>query len=68
MEYLQFKSEYIETLKAFLSCKPSDNYPGLIYGKKSSELSRKLADMEESNPDWVEKIEDMLADNYLLQN
>ena len=62
MDYFEFKARYIETLKKFLNCKPSDNYNGLICGEESSALSETLADMEELHPIWVERIEDVLAE------
>ena len=67
MDYLEFKARYIETLKKFLNCKPQDNYAGLIYGKESKALSETLADREELHPIWVERIEDRLAEDHLLQ-
>ena len=67
MNYFEFKAQYIETLEKFLNCTPSDNYDGLIYGKESKELAETLADMEELHPEWVERIEDLLAENHLLQ-
>jgi hypothetical protein len=67
MNYLEFRSEYINTLQTFLAVPVSDNYPGLIFGAESKVLSDKLADMEEQHPDWVERIEDRLADTFQLQ-
>ena len=67
MDYFEFKARYIETLKKFLNCKPSDNYNGLICGEESSALAEILADMEELHPIWVERIEDRLAADHLLQ-
>ena len=69
MNYFEFKNEYINTLREFLAIdKAEDNYPKMIFGPSSNDLANKLAELEESCPDWVEKIEDMLADNHLLQN
>jgi len=67
VEYLKFKTEYLDTLRAFLNCSPADNYPNMIFGAESSALSSKLADMEEEHPDWVERIEDSLAAKFELQ-
>ena len=69
MEYFKFKNEYLNTLREFLATeKAEDNYPKMILSPSSNDLANKLADLEEYRPDWVEKIEDMLADNHLLQN
>ena len=63
MEYLEFKKQYIETLEKFLTCKPHENYPDLIYGEKSKALADILVDMEEEHPEWVEKIDDLLLND-----
>tara|TARA_B110000285_G_C14771541_1_gene444220 strand:- start:391 stop:600 length:210 start_codon:yes stop_codon:yes gene_type:complete len=69
MRYFEFKNEYINTLREFLALdKAEDNYPKMIFGPSSNDLANKLANLEESHPAWVEKIEDGLADNYLLQD
>jgi hypothetical protein len=69
MNYFEFKNEYINTLREFLAIdKAEDNNPKMIFGPSSNDLANKLADLEEYRPDWVEKIEDLLADNHLLQN
>ena len=69
MNYFEFKNEYINTLREFLAIdKAEDNYQKMIFGPSSNDLANKLADLEEYRPDWVEKIEDLLADNHLLQN
>lgn len=65
--YFKFKARYITTLKDFLSC-PETGEDGMIGSRKSRALSETLADMEEANPLWVERIEDTLADNFTLQS
>lgn len=64
--YLEFRSEYIETLSEFLACK-APRYPNRIDSPESNALAAKLAAMEEQQPAWVERIEDFLAENHLLQ-
>ena len=64
--YLEFRAEYIATLKQFLKCK-APTYAFRIDSPQSNALADKLADMEEAQPDWVMRIEDYLADNHLLQ-
>ena len=61
MNFLQFKNEYINTLESFLEIAEQDYEPGLIASLYSQKLANELADMEEENPIWVEKIEDQLA-------
>ena len=65
MDYITFKQEYIALLTALLSTPPSTG--PLISTPASSVLVNKLADMEESQPVWVERIEDRLADENRLQ-
>ena len=65
MDYITFKQEYIALLTALLSTPPSTG--PLISTPASSVLVNKLADMEESHPVWVERIEDRLADENRLQ-
>ena len=65
MDYITFKQEYIALLTALLSTPPSTG--PLISTPASSVLANKLADMEESQPVWVERIEDSLADKHELQ-
>ncbi len=59
--YLEFRAEYIATLKQFLECK-APTYAFRIDSPQSNALADKLADMEEAQPDWVMRIEDYLAD------
>ena len=68
MNFVQFKNEYINTLEAFLEISEQNNKPGLIASLYSQKLANELADMEEENPIWVEKIEDQLAKKHELQN
>lgn len=68
MNFLQFKNEYINTLESFLEIAEQDYEPGLIASLYSQKLANELADMEEENPVWVEKIEDQLAKKHELQN
>jgi hypothetical protein len=64
--YVEFRAEYIATLKQFLECK-APTYALRIDSPESNALADKLAEMEEAEPDWVMRIEDFLADNHLLQ-
>ena len=66
MNFLEFRHDYINTLRTYLTL-DEEKYPGMIYGKQGAELSNKLSDMEEYNPSWVEIIEDQLAKNHQLQ-
>ena len=66
MTYIEFRAEYIATLKQFLECK-SPTYAFRIDSAESNALAEKLADLEEAQPDWVTRIEDCLADSQLLQ-
>ena len=63
--YLEFRAEYIATLKQFLECK-APTYAFRIDSPESNALADKLADMEEAQPDWVMRIEDFLAENHML--
>ena len=67
MDFLQFKQEYISTLRTYLTL-DEKKYPGMIYGKQGEALGNKLLDMEENHPSWIEIIEDQLAKNHHLQN
>jgi len=59
--YSQFKTDYLETLKAFLACNAADK-PCSTTARK---LAQKMEDMEDSKPFWVEEIVDMLCDDEL---
>ncbi len=61
MEFLDFKTEYLNTLKEFLSLKER-KYPGMIYGPNSEKLTNKLTDIEESNPIWIDIIENEMIE------
>jgi len=65
--FVAFRYEYLETLKAFLSCK-APTYKDRIDSRESNALANRLADLEEMQPDWVVRIEDQLAREHALQN
>ena len=65
--FVAFRHEYIETLKAFLACK-APTYRDRIDSPESNALANRLADLEEMQPDWVVRIEDQLAREHALQD
>lgn len=67
MNFVAFRHDYIETLKALLDCK-APTYPNRIDSPESNALADRLADLEEAQPDWVERIEDQLAREHALQH
>ena len=65
--FAAFRHEYIETLKALLECK-APTYRDRIDSPESNALANRLVDLEEMQPDWVERIEDQLAREHALQH
>jgi len=63
MDFLQFKQEYINTLRTYLTLDAEKHRT--VGGQR---CRAKLADLAEYNPSWVEIIEDQLAKNHHLQN